>query len=47
VEGKMLQRIPKRRRLAPIGHAVEWLSLILALSVILLVVIATLTWWAT
>jgi hypothetical protein len=26
---------------------VDWLSLILALSVILLVVIATLTWWAT
>ena len=42
----MLQRGHQRRRLLPIGRAVEWLSFVLALSVIVLIVIAMLTWWA-
>jgi len=42
----MLQRGHRRRRLLPIGRAVEWLSFVLALSVIVLIVIAMLTWWA-
>jgi hypothetical protein len=35
----------KHRRLSPIGRTVDWLSFILALSVIVLIVVATLTWW--
>jgi hypothetical protein len=42
----MLQRGHRRRRLLPIGRAVDWLSFVLALSVIVLIAIAMLTWWA-
>jgi hypothetical protein len=42
----MLQRGNRRRRFLPIGRAVEWLSFVLALSVIVLIAIAVLTWWA-
>ena len=42
----MLRPGHRRRRFLQIGRAVEWLSFVLALSVIVLIVIAMLTWWA-